>query len=92
MVAALESKLKKVIGEHEETKKLVEKTRDELTQVKKESHKRKKMIIAQQQIIQAGTDSYNKVRAEVIQYQGHYVGTRHGVSSFMSVPFDQFPY
>lgn len=33
----------------------------ELTEVKRESHKRKKLLIAQQQLMHAGAGSYNKV-------------------------------
>ena len=33
----------------------------ELVEVKKESHKRKKMLLAQQHMLQAGANSYNKV-------------------------------
>ncbi len=61
MVSGLEEKLKNAINEHEETKKTLEKQKDELNEVKKESHKRKKMLIAQQQMLTAGTNSYHKV-------------------------------
>ena len=33
----------------------------EMVEVKKESHKRKKLLIAQQQLMYAGNESYNKV-------------------------------
>lgn len=39
----------------------MEKLKEELTAVKKESHKRKKLLIAQQQLMHAGVGSYNKV-------------------------------
>ena len=50
-----------VTQEHEETKATLAKLRDELTAVKKESHKRKKLLVAQQQLMSAGSGSYNKV-------------------------------
>ena len=39
------------------------KLKDEITAVKKESHKRKKLLIAQQHLMHAGVGSYNKVWA-----------------------------
>ena len=39
----------------------LEAAQKELTEVKKESHKRKKMLVAQQQLMYAGNESYNKV-------------------------------
>ena len=47
--------------EHEQIKKQMEKTQGELAEVKKECHKRKKMLVAQQQILQDGANAYNKV-------------------------------
>ena len=52
--------------EHEETKQTLEKQREELNEVKKESHKRKKMLIAQQQMLTAGTNSYHKVSQFIV--------------------------
>ena len=60
LVGGLEGKLKKALEEHEETKKLLEKNNQDLSELKKECHKRKKMLMAQQQILQAGSNSYNK--------------------------------
>ncbi len=51
--------------EHEETKRSLEKQKEETEEVKKESHKRKKMLIAQQQMLTAGTNSYHKVRTQL---------------------------
>ncbi|KAK3586230.1 hypothetical protein CHS0354_014051 [Potamilus streckersoni] len=59
-LTALEDKLKTAHEDHEKTKKAVEDLNRELTEVKKESHKRKKLLIAQQQLIHAGSGSYNK--------------------------------
>ena len=48
--------------EHEKTKKeVVDGLKAELSELKKELQQRKKMIAMQQQIIQHGSDSYNKV-------------------------------
>ena len=47
--------------DHEATKAELAKQKEELVAVKKESHKRKKLLIAQQQLIHAGSGSYNKV-------------------------------
>lgn len=47
--------------ESAKTKEELEKQKKELTDVKKESHKRKKLLIAQQHLIHAGSGSYNKV-------------------------------
>ena len=38
----------------------------ELTEVKRESHKRKKLLIAQQQLMHAGAGSYNKVGVDSV--------------------------
>lgn len=59
-LTSLESNLKKSNEEHEETKTNLAKLKEELTAVKKESHKRKKLLIAQQQLIHAGSGSCNK--------------------------------
>ncbi|XP_053404579.1 cilium assembly protein DZIP1L-like isoform X4 [Mercenaria mercenaria] len=59
-LTTLEGSLKKSNEEHEETKATLAKLKDELTAVKKESHKRKKLLVAQQQLIHAGSGSYNK--------------------------------
>ena len=40
----------------------IKKQLEVISSVKKESHKRKKLLIAQQQIMHAGTESYHKVR------------------------------
>ena len=42
----------------------MQKTQSELAEVKKECHKRKKMLVAQQQILQDGANAYNKVNTE----------------------------
>ncbi|KAL3846509.1 hypothetical protein ACJMK2_017489 [Sinanodonta woodiana] len=59
-LTALEDKIKTAHEDHEKTKKTLEELNRELTEVKKESHKRKKLLIAQQQLIHAGSGSYNK--------------------------------
>ncbi|XP_060561608.1 cilium assembly protein DZIP1L-like isoform X2 [Ruditapes philippinarum] len=59
-LSSLEGSLKKSNEEHEETKATLAKLKEELTAVKKESHKRKKLLVAQQQLIHAGSGSYNK--------------------------------
>jgi len=49
--------------EHEKTKKnIVEALKTEVLDLKKELQQRKKLIVMQQQIIQHGTETYNKVR------------------------------
>lgn len=45
--------------------KMLEKTKEELGEVKKESHRRKKTILAQQQMLQSGVNSYNKVALDI---------------------------
>ena len=50
-----------IFQDHEATKAELAKQKEELVAVKKESHKRKKLLIAQQQLIHAGSGSYNKV-------------------------------
>ncbi|ELT92809.1 hypothetical protein CAPTEDRAFT_214413 [Capitella teleta] len=45
---------------HKVLKKEFDQLKEELAEVKKESHKRKKMILAQQQMLQNGQNSYNK--------------------------------
>ena len=52
--------------DHEETKAELAKQKEELVAVKKESHKRKKLLIAQQQLIHAGSGSYNKVSSILV--------------------------
>lgn len=57
--------------------KELEKVKEELAEVKKESHKRKKMILAQQTILQSGPNSFNKVsvrkcRNDLIVLYMHY--------------------
>lgn len=47
--------------EQNESKLAIEKLKQEIADVKKESHKRKKLLMAQQQLIHAGSGSYNKV-------------------------------
>ena len=50
--------------EHEKTKKeVIDGLKAELSELKKELQQRKKMIAMQQQIIQHGSDSYNKVNS-----------------------------
>ena len=50
--------------EHEKTKKeVVNALKAEVTELKKELQQRKKMIAMQQQIIQHGSETYNKVRS-----------------------------
>lgn len=50
--------------DHAETKAQLEKVKKDLAETKKESHKRKKLLMAQQQLIHAGSGSYNKVQQE----------------------------
>ena len=53
------------LQEHSETSRQLERQQQELTEVKKESHKRKKMLVAQQHIINNGnTNNYNKVKSQ----------------------------
>ena len=40
----------------------------EVSELKKELQQRKKLIAMQQQIIQHGTDNYNKVKVTALQY------------------------
>ncbi|XP_046557569.1 zinc finger protein DZIP1L-like [Haliotis rubra] len=60
LVASNEEKAKKEKEDHNELQKQVEKLQQELSDVKKESHKRKKLLMAQQQMMHAGSGSYNK--------------------------------
>lgn len=53
-----------VVQDHAETKAQLEKVKKDLAETKKESHKRKKLLMAQQQLIHAGSGSYNKVQQE----------------------------
>ena len=57
--------------EHEGTKASIEKQRSELSEVKKESHKRKKMLAAQQQMIVSGVESYHKVCVQSFMHLIH---------------------
>ncbi|XP_052217759.1 cilium assembly protein DZIP1L-like isoform X1 [Dreissena polymorpha] len=59
-MSTFEGNIKKTHEEHEQTKATLEKLKEELAAVKKESHKRKKLLIAQQHLITAGTDAQNK--------------------------------
>lgn len=52
--------MKKTQEEQNEVKQTEEKLKQQLADVKKESHKRKKLLMAQQQLIHAGSGSYNK--------------------------------
>lgn len=52
------------VQDHAETKAQLEKVKKDLAETKKESHKRKKLLMAQQQLIHAGSGSYNKVKGE----------------------------
>ena len=58
-----------LIQEHEQTKRVLDKQNIDIGEIKKESHKRKKMLAAQQQIIHAGANSYNKVMS-IADYPG----------------------
>ncbi|OWF49665.1 zinc finger protein Dzip1-like [Mizuhopecten yessoensis] len=60
VITSLEEKMKKSQEEQGEMKQSEEKLKQQLTDVKKESHKRKKLLMAQQQLIHAGSGSYNK--------------------------------
>lgn len=53
-----------IVQDHAETKAQLEKVKKDLAETKKESHKRKKLLMAQQQLIHAGSGSYNKVELE----------------------------
>ncbi|WAR28897.1 DZI1L-like protein, partial [Mya arenaria] len=59
-LSSVDGALKKSNEEHDETKASLVKLKEELAAVKKESHKRKKLLIAQQQLIHAGPGTYNK--------------------------------
>ena len=50
-----------VLQEHDDTRKSLTKTTNDLVEVKRESHKRKKLLTTQQHIIQTGPNAYNKV-------------------------------
>jgi zinc finger protein DZIP1 len=49
-------------------KQELEAVKKELNSVKVESHKRKKLLIAQQQLMHAGVGSYNKVNGQWPSY------------------------
>lgn len=49
------------LKESNEHENKTQKLQNELFDIKKESHKRKKLLIAQQQIMHAGANSYHKV-------------------------------
>lgn len=55
------------VQDHAETKAQLEKVKKDLAETKKESHKRKKLLMAQQQLIHAGSGSYNKVELEQLR-------------------------
>lgn len=57
--------------DHAETKAQLEKVKKDLAETKKESHKRKKLLMAQQQLIHAGSGSYNKVQQEQLWKKNH---------------------
>lgn len=56
-----------IVQDHAETKAQLEKVKKDLAETKKESHKRKKLLMAQQQLIHAGSGSYNKVELEQLR-------------------------
>ncbi|CAH1782194.1 unnamed protein product [Owenia fusiformis] len=58
--AQVEDKLKQSQHENEETINQLEKVKQDLADMKKENHKRKKMLSAQQQMMQSGVNSYHK--------------------------------
>lgn len=60
LCTSLEDKLKISAEEQEKVKQELEDVRKELATVKAESHKRKKLLIAQQQLMHAGSGSYQK--------------------------------
>ncbi|XP_033759384.1 zinc finger protein Dzip1-like [Pecten maximus] len=60
VIASVEEKMKKSQEEQNEVKQAEDKLKQQLADVKKESHKRKKLLMAQQQLIHAGSGSYNK--------------------------------
>ncbi|XP_060079369.1 cilium assembly protein DZIP1-like isoform X2 [Ylistrum balloti] len=60
VITSMEEKVKKSQEEQNETKQAEDKLKQQLADVKKESHKRKKLLMAQQQLIHAGSGSYNK--------------------------------
>ncbi|XP_074658037.1 uncharacterized protein LOC141911004 isoform X2 [Tubulanus polymorphus] len=59
-LAAQEGKFQKLLQENEELTNRMAASKQEVVDVKKECHKRKKLLVAQQQILQAGPDTYNK--------------------------------
>ena len=72
--------------EHEETKKALAKATNDLVEVKRESHKRKKLLMTQQQMIQTGANSYNKVSLTT----GHHVDMYAMQSSFIVIKVRTF--
>ncbi|XP_078614709.1 cilium assembly protein DZIP1L-like [Branchiostoma floridae x Branchiostoma japonicum] len=60
IVASHDEKLRKANEEHEKTRQEMGKLKEELQKVKQESRKRKKMLAAQQLIMQAGANNYHK--------------------------------
>ncbi|KAI8503930.1 Zinc finger protein dzip1 [Branchiostoma belcheri] len=60
IVGSHDEKLRKANEEHEKTKQEMGKLKEELQKVKQESRKRKKMLAAQQLIMQAGANNYHK--------------------------------
>ncbi|GFO28330.1 Zinc finger protein dzip1 [Plakobranchus ocellatus] len=60
LCASMEEKSKQSDQETEKVKAELETLQKEVAEVKKESHKRKKLLIAQQQLMYAGNESYNK--------------------------------
>lgn len=55
-----------ILQEQDKVKQELETLRKELVEVKRESHKRKKLLIAQQQLMHAGAGSYNKVSFTIL--------------------------
>ena len=68
-------KVLSLLQEHEETKKALTKSASDLAEIKRESHKRKKLLMTQQQMIQTGPGSYNKVSLDRWTLGGHWVDT-----------------
>ncbi|XP_070173911.1 cilium assembly protein DZIP1L-like isoform X2 [Littorina saxatilis] len=60
LCTSLEEKAKTANEDENKLKKELEAMKKELTEVKRESHKRRKLLIAQQQLMHAGAGSYNK--------------------------------
>ncbi|XP_077987588.1 uncharacterized protein LOC144442190 isoform X1 [Glandiceps talaboti] len=59
-ISVLEDKLHNAMQEHENTKQILHKQGEEMKTIKKENRKRKKMLEAQQSLIQAGANNYHK--------------------------------